>query len=134
MTADEFERAYAARSGVTVDELREYRTVRPCACGEDGCEGWQSISHERAAEWDAANMPTAIRCKWEVTAGLIPGEDDGQWHREWTLTAAQWGTEQRHRHFGELQSAALTYVSELQFKGATGRAPINWVHWSFVWY
>lgn len=55
MTAEEFERAYAARSGVSVEELRQYRTVRPCACGEPECEGWQSISHERAAEWDAAN-------------------------------------------------------------------------------
>ena len=53
MTADEFERAYAARSHITLDELRVYRSVRPCDCGEAGCEGWQSISHERAAEYDA---------------------------------------------------------------------------------
>jgi hypothetical protein len=54
MTADEFERAYAARAGITVEELRQYRTVRPCNCGDATCEGWQSISHERAAEYDAA--------------------------------------------------------------------------------
>ena len=54
MTAEEFEHAYAQRSGKTVEELRKFRTVRPCECGQDGCEGWQSISYERAKEWDAA--------------------------------------------------------------------------------
>lgn len=54
MTADEFERAYAERSHVTVEELRRYRTVRPCECEDIACEGWQSISYERDAEYDAA--------------------------------------------------------------------------------
>jgi hypothetical protein len=53
VTADDFERAYAERSGISVEELRRYRTVRPCDCEEEGCDGWQSISHERAAEYDA---------------------------------------------------------------------------------
>jgi hypothetical protein len=57
MTAEEFEAAYAARSRITVDQLRVFRTVRPCACGADDCEGWQSLSHERAAEYDAAPEP-----------------------------------------------------------------------------
>lgn len=56
MTADEFERAYAERSHRTVEELRKYRTVRPCDCGDETCEGWQSISHERASEYDAARL------------------------------------------------------------------------------
>ena len=55
MTAEEFEQAYAERSGFALDTLREYRTVRPCDCGDESCEGWQSISHERAAEYDAAH-------------------------------------------------------------------------------
>lgn len=56
MTADEFERAYAARGGVTVQELRAAgRVVRPCHCDYEWCEGWQSISIERAAEWDKQN-------------------------------------------------------------------------------
>lgn len=54
MTAEEFEAAYAKRSGWTVERLRKYRTVRPCDCGDETCEGSQSISHERAAEYDAA--------------------------------------------------------------------------------
>jgi hypothetical protein len=50
VTAEEFEKAYAERSGLTVEELRLYRTVLACDCGEDGCEGWQSLSHEMAAD------------------------------------------------------------------------------------
>ena len=47
MTAEEFELAYAARSGVTVEWLRAHgHIVAPCRCGEDGCDGWQSISRE----------------------------------------------------------------------------------------
>ena len=61
MTADEFERAYAERSGVTVEWLRRYRTVLPCLCGASMCEGWQSISHELAADpfirWQAGIGP-----------------------------------------------------------------------------
>jgi hypothetical protein len=44
MTAEEFERAYAERSGITVERLRELgRIVAPCDCGEEICEGWQSL-------------------------------------------------------------------------------------------
>lgn len=42
MTRDEFAQAYAARSGVTVQQLMEWgREAAPCSCDEDGCEGWQ---------------------------------------------------------------------------------------------
>jgi hypothetical protein len=48
MTAEEFERQYAERSGITVERLRELgRIVAPCDCGEDICEGWQSTTAER---------------------------------------------------------------------------------------
>ena len=58
LTAEEFERAYAARSGLSVSELREMgRVVRPCGCGEEGCEGWQSVSAEAAAEIDDPAKP-----------------------------------------------------------------------------
>lgn len=50
LTAEQFEREYAERSGVTVEWLRQYRTVLPCRCGEDGCQGWQSLSYELAAD------------------------------------------------------------------------------------
>lgn len=60
LTADEFERAYAERSGVTVEWLRKQGlTVRPCDCGEEGCEGWQSVSQEAAADIDDPEKPWA---------------------------------------------------------------------------
>jgi hypothetical protein len=47
----EFERAYAERSGVTVELLREWgRVVKPCGCGEPECVGWQSVNAE---DWAA---------------------------------------------------------------------------------
>lgn len=59
-SAEQFERDYAERSGVTVEWLREYgRVVRPCDCGEDICTGWQSVSTERAAEIDDPTQPWA---------------------------------------------------------------------------
>jgi hypothetical protein len=47
ITAEEFEAAYAARSGVTVEFLHEHgrRAVR-CTCGEPDCEGW-AMEHGR---------------------------------------------------------------------------------------
>jgi hypothetical protein len=55
LTADEFEQAYATRSGLTVEQLRALgRVVRPCNCGDDSCQGWQSMTPERAALYDEA--------------------------------------------------------------------------------
>lgn len=51
MEAELFEREYAARSGISVERLRELgRVVRPCHCGDEMCEGWQSINRELAEE------------------------------------------------------------------------------------
>lgn len=53
MTADEFEAAYAERSGITVARLRELgRIVAPCECGDDTCEGWQSTTQARLNDKD----------------------------------------------------------------------------------
>jgi hypothetical protein len=42
ITAEEFERGYAERSGVTIEWLHTHgRYAEPCDCGDDGCEGWQ---------------------------------------------------------------------------------------------
>jgi hypothetical protein len=58
MTGEEFERQYAARCGKTVEELRALgRGVRPCNCDYEGCEGWQSVSKEHAAEIDDPAIP-----------------------------------------------------------------------------
>lgn len=42
-TREEFEAAYAARSGITVEQLRLHRHVVHCDCGKDGCEGWAMV-------------------------------------------------------------------------------------------
>jgi hypothetical protein len=58
ITAEEFERRYAERSGLTVEELRALgRVVRPCDCEYEECEGWQSVSAEIAAEIDDPALP-----------------------------------------------------------------------------
>jgi hypothetical protein len=59
MTAEEFERQYAERSGTTVEELRKMgRIVAPCNCGDETCEGWQSTTAERLADEAVWRMPT----------------------------------------------------------------------------
>lgn len=61
MTATEFAEAYAARTGVTVEWLREHgREVRPCDCGEDICEGWR-MAHVRYEEEDARIMAEILQ-------------------------------------------------------------------------
>lgn len=51
MSAEEFERRYAGRSGVTVEWLRSRgRIVVPCDCGDEQCEGWVSVNRESAAD------------------------------------------------------------------------------------
>lgn len=48
VTWQQFATEYAARSGVTVDFLALIgQAVAPCACGEDGCNGWQMISQSQ---------------------------------------------------------------------------------------
>jgi hypothetical protein len=60
ITAEQFEREYAERSGVTVEWLKANgRVVRPCDCHEEDCEGWQSVSSRRAAEIDDPSKPWA---------------------------------------------------------------------------
>lgn len=57
MTGEEFEEQYARQSGLTVELLRDFRVVRPCECGQEGCPGWQSLSFEAAAEYDRQRAP-----------------------------------------------------------------------------
>lgn len=52
ITRDEFERAYAERSGMTVEQLRELgRVVVRCWCHEPECDGWASVSAEAAIDY-----------------------------------------------------------------------------------
>lgn len=45
ITAGQFEREYAARSKLSVLELRQHgRVVKRCKCGSSDCVGWQSLT------------------------------------------------------------------------------------------
>jgi hypothetical protein len=89
-TAEEFERQYARRSGITVERLRELgRTVRPCHCDDTGCEGWQSISTERAMELDAERL--AAQAMAATAAAEIAAIETASYHeagRQIDVTAA----------------------------------------------
>lgn len=50
MTRDEFVADYAKRSGLIVPALLELMCPLPCACGDDGCKGWQMVSHQAARD------------------------------------------------------------------------------------
>lgn len=57
VTAAEFERRYAAESGVAVAFLRYWgRWPEPCDCGESDCQGWQ-MGHQ----WEDAIAENALR-------------------------------------------------------------------------
>lgn len=44
MSAEEFERGYAERSGLTVAEYRKRYRVVPCDCDYEECQGWGSFT------------------------------------------------------------------------------------------
>lgn len=64
MTAEEFEAAYAARSGVSVGFLHARgRYAERCDCGEPECEGWaMGYQLEDAIAEDAARALTRRSC------------------------------------------------------------------------
>lgn len=66
MTRDEFEAYYAKNSIMTVEELRAFnaengRGIRPCDCGEEGCQGWQMVNIQSYDEDQAARAAFAAR-------------------------------------------------------------------------
>lgn len=57
LTKESFEALYAARSGITVEELHGLgRFAIPCDCEEDICEKWQMLTRDEALEY--AETPT----------------------------------------------------------------------------
>lgn len=42
---EQFEREYAQRSNMSIDELQTHGLhAEPCDCGDDRCQGWQMVS------------------------------------------------------------------------------------------
>jgi hypothetical protein len=69
MTREEFEAAYAQRSGLTVDTLRAVgRVVRPCTCGASECEGWQSVRVDPRDTWPEDSEFTTDDPRYRKTA------------------------------------------------------------------
>jgi hypothetical protein len=57
LQANIFAAAYAERSGVTVEFLREWgRFPEPCHCHDDLCDGW-AMGHQ----WEDAIVAEAMR-------------------------------------------------------------------------
>ena len=61
MTKEEFERGYAERGGISLEQLHAWgRGAVPCDCGAPECAGWQMVNledyaeHMRLIEWIAA--------------------------------------------------------------------------------
>lgn len=50
LTGEEFERQYAERSAMTVEQLREWRIVVRCDCDYEGCQGWAMVPTMLARE------------------------------------------------------------------------------------
>lgn len=64
MDADEFERQYATRSGLTVEQLHEFgRYGEPCTsdCDYPECEGWQMVNRKERAVMEAVEL---LRREW----------------------------------------------------------------------
>lgn len=62
MTGEDFEAAYAQRSGVTVAWLHEHGLHGyPCTCGDATCEGWQMLSHDAlTSEIELGRLPASL--------------------------------------------------------------------------
>jgi len=58
MTKEQFERGYAKRSGISLEEYHKFLVALPCACEQEGCEGWASVS----------NNPESIKTHQELYA------------------------------------------------------------------
>ena len=67
MTADEFEAAYADRSGVSVRQLHAWgRHAERCDCDDESCEGW-AMGHQ----WEDAIVEDRLR-----DARTLPARDE----------------------------------------------------------
>ncbi len=57
LTAAEFERGYAERSGLSVERLHQLGFyAEPCECGDSICEGW-AMGHQ----WEDALVENIVR-------------------------------------------------------------------------
>ena len=71
MLKDEFEKGYAERSGITVEDLHKRgQEAVPCDCGEESCHGWamlQRFSFLPATICEQCGKPYTLRDGEEPT-------------------------------------------------------------------
>jgi hypothetical protein len=74
-----------------------------------------------------------LRCSWEVVAGLVPGQADGEYSRQFSMTSSEWERESGLAIFVEKAAAAQAWAHYLQLLCSNGRA-VNWTRVDFIWY
>lgn len=77
-----------------------------------------------------------LRCYWQVTAGMIPGEIDPKHTRRYEITSHEWAQHERSGDPALLVMSrsleAAAYASMLQLRSSAGREP-NWVTIEYAW-
>ncbi len=66
MTKQEFVAGYMRRSDMPADALTEdgfrigdrHFLALPCACGDEGCQGWAMVSEDRVARHERFDAPS----------------------------------------------------------------------------
>ena len=77
----------------------------------------------------------AMKCLWEVRAGMIPGEPMQEFTRRWSHTLAELNAPPgpgETTAFTKTMFEVYAYASELQSLSASGRVP-NWVTMEYIW-
>lgn len=83
-------------------------------------------------------MPVALKCAWEVSAGMIPGQSDPELFRSYELSTVEWVDEPKvpgypsTNPFNLKRVAAQEYAADLMALCANGRT-CNWVRVDFIW-
>ena len=77
MTRAEFISAYAERSQLSdrwkvlgfIDVDGRTLLAMPCACGDEGCEGWAMVSAERVSDHLSRSAPEKLRTAYREALG-----------------------------------------------------------------
>jgi len=69
-----------------------------------------------------------LRCAWEVTAGLIPGQPMQEYSRSWLLTSEAYYSPEGPEHFKRLQQAASDYALSLQEPRMLNWVRLDWIY------
>lgn len=80
------------------------------------------------------STPKAVRCRWRVLGGLLPGVADPIYTKFFELTSDEYaGGKNGLTRFLEVQAQANAYSLDLQIQCAVGRG-VNWTEVDFLWY